>query len=583
MAGTLILHNECEVPNNQEIIFFNELIKSHYFKKKKILNNFKILSPYGLEDDILKYDVKYLSNIYDRYIIKISHELNKIHGTKKSEKYWSIILGKWLRDFTYATFNRYQTIKKGFKEHKIEKIILIEDKKNFFPVIDGTAINYYSNDKLFDAILISNIFKNLNQSYNYKINYLTDKFVEKYHKTKYFEKKSFLHNLLSQFLNTFDFSKESDFLVISSYLKSIEEIKLNFHLNKKFQFFYYPKISYKILKINRQLREKLNFEDKSQDEFEKVLNKIIPIYLPLTVLENYLQIKNFVESKINWPKNPKIIFSSNSFADGGPAQFWIAEKSEYKSKYLLGQHGAGYLEYYDKNFRAELKPVDGFISWGNHIFSEKIKPTFNFTLTNKKKFKKKDKLLFVFKSSGNRIVPYDRFEYGRIIFNQSQNLITNLRNDIKKKLLLRLHSSYKKEIYFEFDEFLKQHDYLEIDKKTNFNKLISLSKLTIYNDYSTGFVYGLNMNLPSLIFLPLGLRFIHDENKKDFIKLIENKMVFTSIDELKTYLNQNWDNIEELWNSKSSKEARRLFIDKYSLPKPSDKIHKLSEFLKKMI
>ena len=83
--------------------------------------------------------------------------------------------------------------------------------------------------------------------------------------------------------------------------------------------------------------------------------------------------------------------------------------------------------------------------------------------------------------------------------------------------------------------------------------------------------------------MPLGLRFIHDENKKDFIKLIENKIVFTSINELITYLNQNWDNIEELWNSKSSKEARRLFIDKYSLPKPSDKIHKLSEFLKKMI
>ena len=91
-------------------------------------------------------------------------------------------------------------------------------------------------------------------------------------------------------------------------------------------------------------------------------------------------------------------------------------------------------------------------------------------------------------------------------------------------------------IYFDFDNFLKKNSSLKIDKETSFNKLITNSKITIYNDFSTGFVYGLNMNLPSVIFLPLDLKFIHEENKKDFNKLIENQMIFTSVEKLKDYL-----------------------------------------------
>ena len=370
-----------------------------------------------------------MSNIYDKYIIKISSELNRVHNLKRSTRYWSLILGKWLRDFTYATYNRYQTIKKGLRENRVNEVILIKDEENFFPIIDATTINYYSNDRIFDAILISNIFKSINFQNDLKISFSKKDFSEE-KKSKYKkEKKTFLpvstYNLLSRFSN----NHKSEFFVISSYLRLREELKLNYYLNKKLQFFYYPDIEYKKSKIDINLRNKLSFKEESKDEFKAILNKILNFYLQLTVLENYFQIRDFIKN-LRWPENPKIIFSSNSFADGGPTQFWIAEKIEHGSKYYLGQHGAGYLEYYDKKYRAELKPIDGFVTWGNHKFSKKIQPTFNFTII-RKKIKNKKRALFVFKSSGNRIVPYDRLEYGKIIFDQSQYLISNLNDEIK--------------------------------------------------------------------------------------------------------------------------------------------------------
>ena len=582
MAAFLILYDKCDLPKNSEIFFFNELIKSHYLKDKKEIDDYKTLSPYGLSEELLKRDAEYLSKIYDKFIIRISNELNRIHGLKKSSRYWSIILGKWLRDFTYATYNRYQTIKKGLNKYEINEVILIKDKENSFPIIDATTFNYYSNDRIFDAILISNIFKSIKLQNDLKISYSEKDFFEEKKQSKYKNgKKNFLpvsvYNLLSRFKD----NRKSDFFVISSYFLLREELKLNFYLNNKLQFFYYPHIRYKKSDIDQNLRNELSFKDSPEDEFESLLNKILSLYLPLTVLENFTQIKDFIKN-LRWPDNPKMIFSSNSFADGGPTQFWIAEKIEQGSKYYLGQHGAGYLEYYDKKFRAEIKPVDGFITWGNHKFSKKIYPAFNFTMIGKKNNKTKKKALFVFKSSGNRIVPYDRFEYGKIIFDQSQYLISNLNDKIKENLMLRLHSSYKKEIYFNFDNFLKNNSSLKIDKETSFNKLITSSKITIYNDFSTGFVYGLNMNLPSVIFLPLDLKFIHEENKKDFNKLIENQMIFTSVEKLKDYLNNNWDRIEENWNRSGSQLARNLFLENYSRFPPINKIKDFSEILKNL-
>ncbi len=582
MTLSLIVYDKCEIPNDSEKVFFNELIKSHYFKDKDKNNKYKILSPYGLSEELLSKDAEYLSNIYDKYILKISNELNRVHNLKRSSRYWSIILGKWLRDFTYAIYNRYQTIKKGLREHKINEVILIKDEENFFPIIDATTINYYSNDRIFDAILISNIFKSLNFQNDLKISFSKNNFFEEKKKSKYKkEKKSFFavsaYNLLSRFRN----NHKSEFFVISSYLRLREELELNYYLNKKLQFFYYPNIEYKKSEIDLNLRNKLSFKDETKNEFEIILNKIINFYLPLSVLENFSQIRDYIR-KIKWPDNPKVIFSSNSFADGGPTQFWIAEKVEHGSKYYFGQHGAGYLEYYDKKFRAEIKPVDGFITWGNHKFSHKIHPTFNFTITKNKNNKNKKKALFVFKSSGNRIVPYDRFELGKIIFDQSQYLISNLNDEIKKNLLLRLHSSYKEGIYFNFDNFINNNTSLKIDKKTNFIKLITSSKITIYNDFSTGFAYGLNLNLPSVIFLPLGLKFIHDENKKDFINLIENQIVFTSVEKLKDYLNDSWNKIEENWSRSESQRARNLFMESYSRSPPTNKIKAFSEVLKNL-
>ena len=587
MKKLLILFDKIEFSSEKEIIYFNEIIQSRHLelKNKNLKNiNQNVFEPYGLTEKLLYEDAIYLDKVFEKYLNKISIELNNLHNQNNSLKYWNIILGIWLRDFIYTTYNRFKTLKKGLKKFDINEIILISNKKNNFPILESTTFNKLTNNLLFDAILVSKIFKNLESNKNIKINRSEDLLYQSSLNLKHETKKIRIEilKIISKILNFLSNFHNAKYFVLKSYFGLFEEIKLNFILNKKIQFNEYPSIEYKEKKINLSVRSNLNFNNDSENEFETVLNKIVVDYIPMSVIENYQQVENFIKKKLDWPQNPKLIFTSNSFGDGGPAQFWIAKKTEKGSKYYIGQHGAGYLELYDKKLRTEVKPAEKLIVWGKKIFSDKVFPTFNFTVLNKKenKFLGK-KLTIVFRSSGVRTVPFDRFEYGKILYDKTAEIIENLSDEIKKKTLLRLHPNYKKGIYFTFDYFIKKNKYLKIDNKTKYHKLLIDSKIVIFNDFSSGFLQNLTLNYPSIVFSPLGLSFIHEENKTDFEELIKIKLIFTDVKSLNNHLNKIWNNTETWWNDTSNVKVRKIFLEKYSLKPPSNGLNEFSNILKK--
>ena len=68
---------------------------------------------------------------------------------------------------------------------------------------------------------------------------------------------------------------------------------------------------------------------------------------------------------INWPSNPKIIFTSH-FLQKTKQAFYTAEKIEKEnSKLIMGQHGGVYGQYEFSTIQDhELDVGDKFLSWG---------------------------------------------------------------------------------------------------------------------------------------------------------------------------------------------------------------------------
>ena len=90
------------------------------------------------------------------------------------------------------------------------------------------------------------------------------------------------------------------------------------------------------------------------------------------------------------------------------------------------------------------------------------------------------------------------------------------------------------------------------------------TKIVIFNDYSTGFLECLSLDFPTLCLFSNKLDFIHSENKKDFINLKKNNLIFFDEIKLSNFINKNFNNIENWWNAEQTKKIKKDFCVKYS-------------------
>jgi len=588
MSFKLIIYPTEKLSKKDKPIFFNNLIKQNI--NQNILKdfNYEIVEPYGLEPSLIKNNFDKLERVYNKFIKELTVQLNKLHLENKNERYWAIILGAWLRDLIWTTYNRYCSIQEAFSKNEINSILTVDDTKYNPASEEVFDFMSYTNDLLFDAILINKI---LDQTkYKNKINKILPSENKSFLKfNPYFlnfnpnknQKKNnqiLLKKNLKRFFKLFRFfKKESDAFIISSGLSFPQEIILQIKLKQFPQYWEIPKVEY--LSFEKKLRDKIDLKIKEGSEFEMILANLIPHYLPLSVVENYKKILLFCE-KIPWPKKPKFIFTSDSFGSGGVFQFWVANKVNQGFNYFVGQHGLGYLELNEKKYNIEYKTSDKFFSWGNFNFDKKIIPIFNLKVVGKKQFQNHgDKLIIVTRSSGNRTVPYDRFAYGNLLNKQTLFLLENLDEQIKKKTILRLHNNYTEGLYEELDNFFKKNTVITINQNTNYFKLIKQSKLVIFNDISSGFLHNLTINAPSICYLPIGLSFIHDENKADYLKLINHQLMFDDISKLTTFINSGWKDLNRWWNNPQLNQVRNEFCLKYSIHPPKNAIEKFSSIL----
>ena len=66
-------------------------------------------------------------------------------------------------------------------------------------------------------------------------------------------------------------------------------------------------------------------------------------FLPKSYLEDYNNYCYFLNSKKNWPVNPKVILLLIHIFVNDAFKIWLAKQRENKTKFIVGQHGSGYL------------------------------------------------------------------------------------------------------------------------------------------------------------------------------------------------------------------------------------------------
>ena len=585
MKKTLLVTTALEESwdKNIPILFLGEWCKKYHRKSSWNNLNFKTQKYHWNDRNKLNNDYSYSKIIYQKIIQEISNDLNNFHQVSFSLRYWKIIIGPWLLSFIQVILERYENLKqiKNYNE-KFETIIFNIKRDIILPknfeiysrlIMTDTWNHFIFGEIIKNSSIRNKIFineKEFDNNENFQ-EYLRDKHY------------SNIRQIYSSFLNVFKNKiKNEKFLISESYLGVCNEIKLNLKLKclPNYLNFDLPQNDF----LNWHERENCILKNfNHNNEFEKILKNLIKIQLPSSFFENFKEIRNYID-KINWPAKPKVIFTSH-FIYKTAQSFYTAKKIETNhAKLIIGQHGGVYGQYAISTAQDhEIDVCDKFLTWGwNDEKNLKIVPFGIIKNISKIKYKKnKNKILLILRSQSrysHRINSltgsFQLYKYFIDCFDFCKKLNEKIQH---KNLVVRLHARR----FWDEELFLKDElPHIQIDEGyKKIHKLILNSKLVVHSYIGTGYLETLSMNFPTIIFFDTKNCLLNEETLND-LKILSKVNIFHSNYETAShFINENYENIDDWWNSEKTQEAIKFFCKKYAVLK-NYKLNDLAKIIK---
>ena len=560
---------------NQPVIFLGEWCRlysrKHIWQKMDSI----VAKPYGLgasKKDTDYFNVKMLE---EKLFPELCILLNGYHGTQHNERFWSIIIGHWFRATLLMLLNRVNTLEQCFLTEEISETTLYHSEYCSLASPDWrSAIISFNNDQWNNVLngRIINLLDNINISLNY---YEDENSSFVYQGFKYkasINDQSFKRKILKWAQIIYSkiatkFVKNTDALIINSYLPIKEEIKLELSLGQWPQMWnvFTPKID---LKPDQILRKNLTkkFEHKSENYIENIIRTLLFELLPVYYLEAQQDLKKIV-NELPWPKSPKFIFTSNNFYTDEVFKLWTAIKVELGTKYYVGQHGNNYFSRKHQFPRIEEKTSDKFLTWGWTNGLAKYIPAFIFKTAGRKPFSYNinGRLLLIETVQSRRLVTWDATSEHDKYFEDQKKFVSELANEPKHKLTIRLSTHYQELKYnddsrwYEFDQSLK------IDNgNIAIRHLIADSRLVVHSYDSTGILETLSQNIPTLAFWQNNFDHLREEVIPEYQMLVDAGIVHLSAKSVADKVNEIWSDVDKWWSERNVQDARKNFCDIYA-------------------
>lgn len=547
-----------------------KLYMGHWCKKIQKLSLIKKrrerINIYNLKKTEKEFLENKIKNLEKKFIILLTNIFNQKFRLDYKKNYYEIIFKHWLRRYISVFINRLYNTKNCIEKNRdqISKVHLNPVNNINPPKNSEEAIRYFDlhevNDWIYEICFKELKFKKpiiLNKK---KINFgYPSRKISTFNKFINFINEIFLH-----------FSKNDKIFIMNSYLGIFDEIMLNLSL------FQFPKI-YKDVQIGSK-RSNFNLRNLLKNDLlkfcsnkeEKFIGKYLFNFMPKSYIENFENYRKITQN-INWPKNPKVIFTSNSFDTNETFKYFTASiKSKKKCKYIIGQHGAGYNLSDGKFTHVEREISDNTIVWGrkiklNDISGCVLKKYPIMDVNNNKKF------IIISPFLDFRINFFD----SHIEFLNQYNFQINFLNQIKRydrdKFTLRLKNNKEMSLKTHFNDVLRfQNIKIDLCEK-KFEHIFNNYNLVICFYLSTVFLEMLSINYPVILCVS-DMKNIPNKYKKFFKKLNEIGVIHTDEHTLLKFINNNQDNISKWWFKDKTQSYLKKFRKEFCMKRDVSKI-----------
>jgi len=518
--------------------------------------DFQILRP-ELSDNELADHFQTINEIYDFTISDLAITLNDFHHCSHSKRYWSILIGPWLRLFCNVIMSRWVYLNNAISHFEIEGA-------------HANSLSAGENCRPRNWAEYQKITTNVNWSqYIYSMLW---KLIHSDDQTESGDKKPFLMDYNLPLCKQIDSASQvhpqvhRGIVIADSYLPRRSEISLSFLTRS-------PRIRVRRVPAptvprDSSIRDQLKFPLPALNKLHAVTRELVIDQLPSVYLEGYTNLKDSVRN-LGLVKQPKTIFTSNRHSYDDVFNVWAAQATEGGSKYVIGQHGGHYGTsiYKSHSELHEQDVADVYLTWGWGTFTNQVKgPCLKMVgMSERKSF-----------SSGNLLVVCDQmFKHPRSLFygiteNSGylefvSDCVLNLSEQLRAQVVVRLNHAHATSGDSQSDWWSINSPEITVDEGiTDFRSLRNLAKLVVTTFNGTTFLETLHLNIPTIITWSDSYCKIRSEAKPYFEELERVGIFHGSAKSFSEFINANWHDIDSWWTSIEVQKVRLRFCTNYS-------------------
>lgn len=554
-------------PNNrQPVLFLGEACK--LYARRQIWQTLdEETVPYHWDDrNKFKNDYVYLQHFYEDILLELTAALNKVHNTNHDSKYWRVYVGVWLGYFIQILFDRWSMLTKAISEYSISEIRVIDVDECLFVPNDASHFqSLYLSDE-WNEVIYHSILELMPEAP--LLRYVTSSTAAvPALNTARSNSSGFIKRLLVKTIDTVSgwLVRSNEAFFLSSYLPYRMIVGLQLRLGQVPKF--WSAVSAPIIDPQTE-RKSFSLLGQEGNEFESIVRKMIPRFIPRVYLEGYEMIQQTI-SELTWPKKPSIIFTANSYSNDDVFKAWAAKNIETGSRLIIAQHGGyfgigafGFIEDH------QIAISDTYISWGwNDPGRPNIQPFANLVIMNKSvKWDPNGNILLV-----NMSIP--RYSYHLLAFPQSSQYLTyfndqlsfarSLSDGAREVLLVRPCSQD-----FGWDQRSRWAEHcptVKLDTNNKpFQKVLSGARLVVASYNATTFLETFSLNIPTIIFWNPHHWELNPQAVVDFQKLEEVGIFHRNPESAAAKVSEVYQNVKEWWQQAEIQEIRIQFCSKYS-------------------
>lgn len=302
--------------------------------------------------------------LYEKYAAILASELNHVHSTDYSLRYWETLLNRFLYPLTATVVDKYAILVSLRELWPDSEVVIANHEKQWLPLYSSHS---YGGSRLLHLLIYStiviatNIFpyrKIADDQLSDAINFQGDGKKDSRSRSHTAKKKSRLLSLNNKWLQWFAIPiraikrRELPFRLIkylnpkvialgNQYLRGeyIDSLMIRAG-NAPFYFHSEGWGKHNVAPFDIGRRDALKFPQ-PESPLEESLQACIRRFLPTVFLENYAVAKDAVSKLL--PKSPKLILNSQNHSGGELVDFFIAHSvEERKAEHMMVCHGGCY-------------------------------------------------------------------------------------------------------------------------------------------------------------------------------------------------------------------------------------------------